>query len=554
MTPIEHLDRARLHRRLATENFDVLVIGGGITGAGVALDAASRGLRTALVEARDIASGTSSRSSKLVHGGLRYLRQGDLRLVHEALAERRLLLRNAPHLVDVIGFLIPLFGRGGAVDRAVVRAYSAALWMYDLAGGWRSGRRHRRVGRDEAIAWMPALDANRLVAGFVYDDARADDARLTLAILRTAISDFDAVALNHLPVVALLRDPRGAIRGARLADGTEVRARVVINATGVWADALRQLDEGVSAPSLRPAKGIHLTLLRERLPCRGAAVLPVPSDGRSLFVVPWDDRVYVGTTDTDYDGPLDDPLVTAEDVAYVLDGLNAWLRDPIRREDVVGLWAGLRPLVRGAATARTADLSRRHTVHCSAAGLITVTGGKLTTYRRMARDAVDAACTVLGISRRCRTARLVLFGGRKSADEVLATLVRVGLDPTTATHLWRRFGSEAVDVASLAVDRADLAAPLVPGLPYLRAEAIWAVRTELANDLDDILARRTRALLLDDLATATAASDVARLVAPELGWDAATAEAAAARLRADVERHRLASGLAAEGVPGRRGR
>src|SRR5438105_3089401 len=383
-------DHATALRRLAAESFDVLVVGGGITGAGVALDAASRGFRTALVERDDFAAGTSSRSSKLVHGGIRYLRQRDFRLVYEALAERQLLLRNAPHLVHVLPFLIPLFGRDGMVNRTVARAFSTALWLYDLSGGARIGKLHRRISRDEALNYMPTLDTTRLVAGFVYYDAHADDARLTLAIARTAVLDHGAVAANHAGVAAFLKDSSGRLCGARLDNGVDVRARIVINAAGVWSDEVRALDEGVNPESLRPAKGIHITLPWDRVRCTIAAVVPVGGDGRSLFVVPWGDRVYVGTTDTDYDGSIDSPHPTPDDVDYVLRGLNASLTEPVSRADVLGSWAGLRPLVRTARTARTADLSRRHTLHLARSGLITVTGGKLTTYRRMAADAVDA--------------------------------------------------------------------------------------------------------------------------------------------------------------------
>ncbi|MFP5376060.1 MAG: FAD-dependent oxidoreductase [Acidimicrobiia bacterium] len=272
--------------RLASEPFAVLVVGGGITGAGVALDAAARGLRTALVEARDFASGTSSRSSKLVHGGLRYLQQRELRLVRENLAERHRLLANAPHLVRPLTFVIPLV----SADGAVARGYGTALWAYDLGGGLRIGRRHRRLSADEVRAGLPALRADLAPAGFDYADAWADDARLTLAVARTAVLDHGAVALNHAPVEALLKGGGGRVAGAVLGGGTEVRAAVVVNAAGVWADAVAALDDPARGRRLRPAKGVHLTVARHRLPCRDAAVLPAPG-GRSIFAVPWGERV-----------------------------------------------------------------------------------------------------------------------------------------------------------------------------------------------------------------------------------------------------------------------
>ncbi|MDQ1419404.1 MAG: glycerol-3-phosphate dehydrogenase, partial [Acidimicrobiaceae bacterium] len=292
--PRTSFDRERALARMAEETFDVLVIGGGITGAGAALDAASRGLRTALVEQRDFASGTSSRSSKLIHGGLRYLQQREFRLVYEALAERQRLLANAPHLVSPLPFLIPLFGAKGVAKDSLARLYSVALWQYDLTGGLRIGKRHRRIDREEALRYLPTLDVDRLAAGFLYWDAHADDARLTLTILRTAVVNYGAVAANYAPVTSLLTAGADArVAGARLEDGTEIRAHAVINATGVWSDVVRGLDEGPEAlGALRPAKGIHLTFPASRLPVTAAAVLPVPQDRRSIFLFPWGDFTY----------------------------------------------------------------------------------------------------------------------------------------------------------------------------------------------------------------------------------------------------------------------
>ena len=410
--------------RLAGESFDILIIGGGITGCGAALDAAARGLRVALVEAADFASGTSSKSSKLVHGGLRYLQQHDYRLVYEALRERQRLINNAPHLVHPLPFLIPLFGRDGVVNKAVAKAYSAALWTYDITGGVRIGHRHRRISASEAVDHFPLLRADRLAASFLYWDAQADDARLTLTVARTA-AQRGAVLANYAPAVELL-DRGGHLAGVRLADGTEVRASVVVNAGGVWSQEIARL-AGESAPNpvaIRPAKGIHLTVPASRLPCDYASVLAVPGDKRSIFVVPWaaDERTapdqasgftYLGTTDTDYDGPLDDPKCTPEDVEYILRAVNEWTTASLTPADVTGTWAGLRPLVSDARNARTADLSRRHTVVVSPNGLVTVTGGKLTTYRRMAADTIDVAVRQLGGAGRVPaspTARLRLAG------------------------------------------------------------------------------------------------------------------------------------------------
>ncbi|MGH9026869.1 MAG: FAD-dependent oxidoreductase, partial [Acidimicrobiia bacterium] len=500
-------DRGDALRQLADERFDVLVVGGGITGCGVALDAVTRGLRTALVERDDFASGTSSKSSKLVHGGLRYLQQRELGLVREGLAERQVALRNAPHLVRPLPFLLPLFARGGAINPKLARALGWALWMYDLSGGLRIGHCHDRISTKKALAYMPTLAREHMAGAYLYYDARADDARLTLALARTAAAHGAAVA-NHAGVVDL-RKLGGRVQGARIvADGTEidVRASAVVNAAGVWADEVRALDEGDDPASLRPAKGIHITVPWEKVRNDIAVVVPVPKDRRSIFVVPWGDRTYVGTTDTDYDGPLDEPRCTAEDIAYLLDALNRVVTDPVTPADVIATWAGLRPL-RRAGDARTADLSRRHAVNLSDSGVVTVTGGKLTTYRRMAADTVDALLRDPGspLARRrrprSRTKKLRFVGAEGSGSD--------GGEAEGLDHLTGRYGSEAPAVRALAESDPSLSEPLVAGLPYLRAEAIFAARYEMARTLDDVLSRRTRARLLDAGAAAAAAGTVA---------------------------------------------
>jgi glycerol-3-phosphate dehydrogenase len=543
-TPFDH---HYAHAHLGGEAFDVLVIGGGITGAGVALDASARGLRTALVEKGDFASGTSSESSKLIHGGLRYLQQKEIGLVYEALAERQRLLGNAPHLVSPLPFLIPLFGRNGILNQSIAKTYSSALWLYDLTGGLRIGKRHRRVTREEAIADFPALNTERLVAGFLYWDARADDARVTLTVARTAVLSYGAVAANYSPVVAIEKDPgTGKACGAHLEDGTHIRAATVVNATGVWSDEVRSLDEGATAHgTLRPAKGIHLMFPACRLRTQTAAVLPVPGEHRTIFVVPWGDFTYAGTTDTDYDGPLDNPQCTPDDVAYILNALNAAITEPVTARDIVGTWAGLRPLVRAASSERTADLSRRHRVTVSADGMISITGGKLTTYRRMAVDAVDEVVRQLGRgSKRSSTRHLPLIGaeGTASLREPDAAC-RLNVAPERLSHLVSRYGSEARTVIAMMEADPDLSRPLVPGLPYVRAEAVYAARYEMAQTLDDVLSRRTRARLLARDASAAAAMDVARLIAPELGWSPARIETEAESYRQSVIEAREAAGL-----------
>jgi glycerol-3-phosphate dehydrogenase len=571
--------------RLASEPFDLLVIGGGITGAGVALDAAGRGLRTALVERGDFAAGTSSRSSKLVHGGLRYLQQKEFRLVYEALAERQRLLRLAPHLVKPLPFLIPVFASGVAGQaraRAYARGVGTALWMYDATGGARIGKLHKRLSKREALELMPDLDGRKLAAGFLYYDARVDDARLTLTVVKTAASLGAAVA-NRVEATGLLRSgpaaggagagpdagAGGRIAGAVLTDRQtgrriESRASVVVNAAGVWADELRALDEGTNPHSIRPAKGVHITLPAGRPALDIAAVLSVPGDRRSVFVIPWGDRIYVGTTDTDYDGPLDDPQCTADDVDYLLGALNAWITKPVGRQEVLGAWAGLRPLVGGsgpaaeaAPTSKTADLSRRHSVRVAPSGLVTIVGGKLTTYRAMAEDTVDEAVRVIRRERPVRvpdsrSGSTPLFGA-DGYDELTepGAAERLGLPADVVAHLAGRFGGHARAVAAMVRERPELGERLVPGLPYLKAEAVYAVRYEMALTLEDVLSRRTRALLLDAAASAGAAPAVAELIGPELGWsDEERARQVDAFLHL-VERQRRAADPAEDAVEAR---
>jgi len=528
---LERFDRAEALRRLGEEQFDVLVVGGGITGVGVALDAAARGLRTALVDKGDFASGTSSESSKLVHGGLRYLQQYEVGLVFQSLSERQTLLRNAPHLVQPLIFVIPLFGKGGVVDKTIARTYSLGLWMYDLFGGFRIGHLHQRVTATEVHNHLPTLRLDRLVAGFLYYDARADDARLTLAIARTGAVEYGVAAVNYAPVVEILKDPKGHVCGARVApkhtslDQIDVRARVVVNATGVWADELRDLD----APHrhvMRPAKGIHIAVPNAKLPCDAAVVLPSPSDGRNVFVIPWDGMTYIGTTDTGYEGNLDHPTVEEDDVAYLLEAVNAAVTDPVGREDITGTWSGLRPLLasspgrRRPPSERTADLSRRHTVLPSESGLVTITGGKLTTYRKMAQDTVDAVLRQLGEKvGRCPTKHLTIQGSN-GIDTLRQAGVadRYGVSEEIFAHLLSRYGDETPTVLDVIAERPELGERLTPGLRFLAGEVVYAVRHEMATTVEDVLSRRTRMLLLDAQAASSVALPVAELLAAELGW------------------------------------
>jgi glycerol-3-phosphate dehydrogenase len=557
--------RSEALQRLGDSTFDVVVIGGGITGVGCALDAASRGLRTALVERDDFASGTSSKSSKLVHGGLRYLQQGDVRLVYEALAERQRLRRNAPHLVKTLPFLLPVFaGKGGVIPKKLSRALGSAMWMYDLTGGARIGKLHRRISPEQALGHMPTLKSSRLAASYLYYDAEADDARLTLTVARTAALDFGAVVVNRARVTGLGAaepSPAGgpALRTVTVAatadDGSEqtieVRTASVINAAGVWADQVRTLDEGTDPDSIRPAKGIHITVAWDKVRNDIAAVIPVPGDKRSVFVVPWGDFTFIGTTDTDYDGPVDDPQCTADDVDYLLGAINAAVVEPLTRDDVLGTWAGLRPLVKQTGSGRTADLSRRHSVVHSATGVVTVTGGKLTTYREMAADTVDHLLDEVltdasvrdRIHRRSRTRRLRLRGA-DGYDAVLdGAAAPAGLTAAAVTHLANRYGGEATAVMDLVATDPSLGEPIIGGLPYLAAEVVYAVRHEMATTVDDVLSRRTRARLQLRDASADAAVAVADLMGDELGWDADRRAAEAEAYRASVAAERQAPDL-----------
>ena len=515
--------RRRALDQLQQQQFDVLVIGGGITGLGVAVDAATRGLKVALVERDDFASGTSSKSSKLIHGGVRYLQQGEVALVYEALHERHRLKRNAPHLVQTLPFMIPILKRDGVVSRKIARALGTALWMYDLTGGWRIGKFHRRLKADKAFAHLPTMDRKRIGSAYLYFDAMADDARVCIALARTA-ENHGASVLNYTRVDKILHDEQGRASGAIVKphdrDAFTVNARVVVNAAGVWSDEVMTTDAGKNPESIRPAKGVHLTVPWKLVRNDIAVVIPVPGDKRSLFLVPWISNydgtyqyTYIGTTDTDYQGSIDDPQCTSVDINYVLKALNAAVTTNVTADDVTAVWSGLRPLVKSVSgekiSSRTADLSRRHKVSKSQSGVITIAGGKLTTYRKMAQDTVDQVLETLGTTARCKTKSLKLIGADNSAPK---------LKDKNAIHLRDRFGSEAEILTAMIDQNTSLGEPLIAGLPYLRAEAVFAVQHEMARTLDDILSRRTRARIINRRASVASARIVAELIAPYLGW------------------------------------
>jgi glycerol-3-phosphate dehydrogenase len=544
-------DRATSLAALRNETFDLVVVGGGVTGAGVALDAAARGLRTALVERDDFASGTSSKSSKLVHGGLRYLQQGEIGLVYQALAERQRLLKNAPHLVKPLPFMIPMFGKDGVIPAKIARLLGMAMWGYDLTGGARIGKLHERLTLDEAMAYMPTLPRDRVVSAYMYYDAAADDARLVLTLLRTASLEHGAVVANRVAVRGLTRTA-GKVDGVEVeADGEQftVRTRSVVNAAGVWSDEIRTFDEGTDPDSIRPAKGVHLTVPWSKVRNSIAAVVPT-GDKRSIFVIPQGDFVYIGTTDTDYDGPVDDPQCTPEDVQYLLDAINFSCTGGITHDDVVGTWAGLRPLVKSASSGRTADLSRRHKVARSSSGVVTITGGKLTTYREMAADTVDEVLeTVLagqpGVPQvgKSSTKHLKLRGAAGYETLAGAASVYKSVPAEVVTHLGDRYGGEARVLMSAIEADPSLLEPLVPGLPYIKAEAVFAVEHEMANSVDDVLSRRTRSRLLGRDDSADAAASVGELLRDRLEWSATDLDTSVEEYQSAVEHERTAAGL-----------
>ncbi|WP_330230419.1 glycerol-3-phosphate dehydrogenase/oxidase [Nocardia sp. NBC_00508] len=509
-TPLT-LDRREQIERLASSSVDVLVVGGGVTGCYTALDAVTRGLTVALVERDDFASGTSSKSSKMVHGGLRYIEQGNLPLVRRSLVERQRFRRNAPHLVQRLPFVFPVLAKDGVFDARIATAFEGLLWTYDLAGGWRIGRLHQRLSVPEVLARAPRLRADRLEGGLLYYDSRTDDARLTLTIARTA-AHFGATVLNGANCRGLLRDGC-RVRGATIeVDGRDidVQAGVVINATGVWSDTLDTLSDPGHRPRIRPAKGVHIVVPWTRLPVDGTVTVPVPGRARRATCTRWGDVVVVGTTDTDYDGSLDEVLCTGEEMRYLLDGANTAFDAGLTPSDVIGSIAGLRPLV-GDTEGATLDMSRDHQISTDARGLVTVTGGKLTTSRHMGELVVDEALKVLGRRARCRTVRLPLLGG--AGYDAEATSATGGL----GAHLGERYGTEARFVAGLFTEDPSLAEPIIEGSAHLRAEIVYAARCELARTVDDVLSRRTRMRLFARDLSVQAAPEVGRLLQQELG-------------------------------------
>jgi glycerol-3-phosphate dehydrogenase len=513
------LEREESWRRLEAETFDVVIVGGGVVGVGAALDAATRGLRVALVEARDLASGTSSRSSKLFHGGLRYLEQLEFGLVREALRERELMLnRIAPHLVKPVSFLYPL------TKRVWERPYTAAgLFLYDSMGGRRSVPGQKHLTKAGALRMVPALKRDALIGGIRYFDAQADDARHTMMVGRTA-AHYGAVVRTSTQVIGFLReaDRVSGVRVRDVEDGreTDVRAHAVINATGVWTDELQRLAGSRGRFRVRASKGVHIVVARDRIVSESGMILR--TEKSVLFVIPWRNHWIVGTTDTDWNLDLAHPAATRADIDYILEHVNSVLATPLTHDDIEGVYAGLRPLLAGE-NESTSKLSREHAVARVSPGLVAIAGGKYTTYRVMGADAVDAASVdVPGRIQPSITDKVPLVGADgyhalvNQADQ-LAT--RYGLHPYRVRHLLDRYGSLVHEVLGLSRDHPDLLKP-IPGSPdYLQVEAYYAVSHEGALHLEDVLTRRTRISIEYPHRGVESAEPVARLIADVLGWD-----------------------------------
>jgi glycerol-3-phosphate dehydrogenase len=554
------LARERALETLAAETFDVVVIGGGITGAGVAFDAATRGFSVALVEKADFASGTSSRSSKLVHGGLRYLQNFDLGLVREALLERQLMVKLAPHLVRPLQLVVPAF-EGARPDLLV----GIGLNMYDVMAtqrlrGRRSARkaaheaspdgevdwspeRHRVISGEEVVRLLPALAPREPTGGYLFYDCQTDDARLVLTVLAEA-ERFGAICANRLEVIELFGE-EGRTAGVKVRDwesGAEfvVQADNVINATGVWADRIRpeELHSEAEVPTIRPSRGTHITLAHADLPLVTGAVVPA-GEGRSIFALPWLGRSLIGTTDNNYDGDINHVRPSGDDVDYLLEATNSFFGTNLGPGDLTGAYAGVRPLISTGDTRKSVDISRKAELYETSSGLITITGGKLTTWRRMAKMAVDRLVERDGRQAPCRTQEIPL--GQPIEPGALARVE--GVSDESRVALAGRYGHLAERVLATASERGELAQPIVAGLPDLLAEAPYAARNEQARSVADVLLRRTRLGLLAARELCApegqAPRRVARAIAPELGWDES---------RIEVEVERFGTEAAAEGL------
>jgi glycerol-3-phosphate dehydrogenase len=500
MTRAEMVARLRAH----ASPWDIIVVGGGATGVGVAIDAASRGYGTLLLEGSDFGKGTSSRSTKLVHGGVRYLEQGNVSLVMEALRERGILRKNAPHLVSDLAFVVPNY------DWWEAPFYGLGLKIYNILSGKYGFGPSKLLSREETLARLPTINRDGLRGGVVYYDGQFDDARLLIEMVSTA-AEQGAALLNYCRVTGLSKDSDGFINGVSALDeetGEEFRAeaKVVVNATGPFTDSLRRLADPSVAPMIWPSQGVHLVFDRSFLPGDSAIMVPHTSDGRVMFAIPWHGHTLVGTTDTPIPEPTLDPIPKPQEIEFILNTAAQYLSKRPTRADVLSVFTGIRPLVRASGASNTAALSRDHTIHIDESGLLSIAGGKWTTYRNMAEDCVDHAA-ILGKlpERQCLTKELNIHGFHANAQ-------RFG-------ELWFH-GSDAPAIFDLMRAEPELGERLSPALPYVRAEVIWAARQEMARTVEDVLCRRTRALFLNANAALEAAPTVAALLATEFDRDA----------------------------------
>jgi len=498
------MNREEMLGRLGDPAFtwDLIVVGGGATGLGVAVDAASRGYGVLLLERGDFSSGTSSRSTKLIHGGVRYLQQGNLSLVLEALRERGLLQRNAPHLVANLRFVVPNYEWWEAPF------YGVGLKLYDLMAGKHGFGASRYLSREETIERLPTIETEGLRGGIIYHDGQFDDARLAINLAQTAAEN-GATVLNYAKVTALLKsdDLVAGVEWHDVETGEvyEARARAVVNATGAFSDELRLLDDTRAQPIISPSQGVHIVLDRAFLPGNDAIMVPHTDDGRIIFMIPWNGRIVVGTTDTPIAEATPEPEAEEGEVEFLLETSARYLIRNPTRADVLSVFVGIRPLVKGGAGEAGAALSREHTVSVSKSGLVTIAGGKWTTYRKMAQDTVDLAATVGGLPERpCRTEELRIHGCDEKASEHGPLAV---------------YGSDAPALRHLVAEDPRLAEPLHPSFSHCAGEVVWSVRHEMARSVTDVLARRTRVLLLDARAGIEIAPRVAELMARELGRD-----------------------------------
>lgn len=503
--------------------WDMIVIGGGASGVGVAIDAAARGYDVLLLEQSDFGKGTSSRSTKLVHGGVRYLEQGNIGLVMEALKERGLLFQNAPHLVRDLAFVVPNY------DWWEAPFYGLGLKLYQLLAGKYGFGASRMLSREETLEHLPTLKTEGLRGGAIYYDGQFDDTRLLIHMAATACEQ-GAILLNYVEVTGLTKDSQGFVDGVNARDtetGQEFQAvaKVVVNATGAFSDSVRSMAEPEIVPMIAPSQGIHLVFDSAFLAGESAIMVPHTSDGRVLFAIPWHGHTLVGTTDTPVEAPVLEPVALEEEIEFILSTAGQYLAKPPARDDVLSVFAGIRPLVRPANQASTANISRDHVIHIDRSGLVSVMGGKWTTYRHMAEDCVDQAATLAQLPERpCTTHHLHIHAFHETAKQFGVLSV---------------YGADAIAIQKLIDADGTLGQPLHPALPCIKAQVVWAVRQEMARTLEDVLARRTRALFLNARAALEMAPAVAHLMAAELGWDDAAREKQLASFRAMASHYNL---------------